>query len=162
MLVAQLCLTLCNPMDCSLPDSSVHRTFQTRILEWVATSFSKGFSWPRDQTWVSCIAGWLFTLWATEEAHLSQVAAVYWVHTLLKPPNKCSNLCPINNPKRGQGSVWSLLYRWEKGEWRSFHDMLKVMHLLGPEGSLGCQIKWYHCIPSLGLKTAGAFERICC
>ena len=50
---AQLCLTLCDPMDCSLPDSSVHETFQARILEWVALSFSRGSSRPRDQTLVS-------------------------------------------------------------------------------------------------------------
>ena len=42
--VAQLCLTLCDPMDCSLLDSSVHGIFQTRVLEWVAISFSRGSS----------------------------------------------------------------------------------------------------------------------
>ena len=50
--VAQSCPTLCNPMDCSLPRSSVHGIFQARILEWVAISFSRGSSWPRDRTWV--------------------------------------------------------------------------------------------------------------
>ena len=44
-LVSKLCLTLCNPTDCSLPGSSVHGTFQVRILEWVAISFSRGSSW---------------------------------------------------------------------------------------------------------------------
>ena len=43
-------------MDCSLPDSSVHGIFQARILEWVAIPFSKGSSWSRKQTQVSCIA----------------------------------------------------------------------------------------------------------
>ena len=47
-LVAKSCRTLCNPMDCSLPGSSVHGIFQTRILEWVAISFSRGSSPPRD------------------------------------------------------------------------------------------------------------------
>ena len=47
-LVAKLCLTLCHPMDCSLPGSSVHRIFQARILEWVAISFSRESSTPRD------------------------------------------------------------------------------------------------------------------
>ena len=42
--VAQSCLTLCNPEHCSLPGSSVHGTFQARILEWVAISFSRGSS----------------------------------------------------------------------------------------------------------------------
>ena len=65
MLVTQSCPTLCNPVDCSLPSSSVHGIFQARILLWVAISFSRGSSWPRDQTQVSCIAGRFFTVWAT-------------------------------------------------------------------------------------------------
>ena len=68
MLVTQLCLTLCNPIDCSLPDSSIHGIFQARILEWVASSFSRGSSRSRDQTQVSHIAGRCFTTWATREA----------------------------------------------------------------------------------------------
>ena len=52
----------CNPMDCSPPgSSSVHGISQARILEWVAISFSRGSSWPRDQTCVGCIAGQFFT-----------------------------------------------------------------------------------------------------
>ena len=54
--VAQSCPTLCNPMDCGLPGSSVHRIFQARILEWIATSFSRESSQPRDQTRVSCFS----------------------------------------------------------------------------------------------------------
>ena len=54
-LVAQLCPILCNPMDCSPPGSSVHRMLQASIPEWVAISFSRGSSWPRDWAWVSCI-----------------------------------------------------------------------------------------------------------
>ena len=55
MLVTQSCPALCNPMDCSLPGSSVHEILQARILEWIAISFYRGSSWPRDQTWVSCM-----------------------------------------------------------------------------------------------------------
>ena len=66
--VAQSCPTLCNPMDCSLPGSSVHGISQARILKWVAISFFRGSSWPRDWTWVSSIAGRFFTTWATKEA----------------------------------------------------------------------------------------------
>ena len=65
MLVAQSCPTLCNPMDCSPPGSSVHGILQARTLEWVAICFSKGSSRPRDWTQVSRIAGKLFTIWAT-------------------------------------------------------------------------------------------------
>ena len=65
--VAQSCPTLCDPMDCSLPGSSAHGIFQTRVLEWVAISFSRGSSQPRDRTQVSCTAGRRFTVWATRE-----------------------------------------------------------------------------------------------
>ena len=66
--VAQSCLTLCDPMDYSLPRSSVHGILQARILEWVAISFSRGSSRPRDQTQVSRIVGRCFTIWTTREA----------------------------------------------------------------------------------------------
>ena len=58
----QSCLTLCNPMNHSLLGSSVHGILQSRILEWVAMSFSRGSSRPRDQTlisFVSCIGRWV-------------------------------------------------------------------------------------------------------
>ena len=55
-LVAQSCLTLCDPMDCSQSRSSVHRFLQARILEWAAISFSRGSSQPKDWTQVSCTA----------------------------------------------------------------------------------------------------------
>ena len=67
--VARSCPTLCDPRDCSPPDSSVHGILQTRILEWVAISFSRGSSQPRDQTWISYIEGRFFTIGATQEAH---------------------------------------------------------------------------------------------
>ena len=50
--VTQLCLTLCNPMGCSLPGSSVHGTLQARTLDWVVVPFSRGSSQPRGQTQV--------------------------------------------------------------------------------------------------------------
>ena len=62
------CLTLCDPMNCSLPTSSVHGILQVRILEWVAVSCSGGSSQSRDRTQVSCIAGRFLTIWATREA----------------------------------------------------------------------------------------------
>ena len=66
--VAQSCPTLCDPMDCSLSGSSVYGIFQARVLEWIAISFSRGCSWPRNRTRVSHIAGRHFTVWATREA----------------------------------------------------------------------------------------------
>ena len=63
--VAQLCLSVCDLMDCSLPDSSVHGILQARIL---AFPFSRGSSQLRDRTQGSHIAGRFFTIWATREA----------------------------------------------------------------------------------------------
>ena len=65
--VAQSCPTLYNFMDCSPPGSSVHGILQARTLAWVATPFSRGFSWPSDRTWVSLIAGRFFTVCATRD-----------------------------------------------------------------------------------------------
>ena len=70
-LVAQSCPTVCYLMDCSLPGSSVLVICQARILEWVAISSSRGFSWPRNQTClssVSWIAARFFTHWAIAAA----------------------------------------------------------------------------------------------
>ena len=60
---------LCNPMNCSLPGSSVHGILQARILEWVAISFSRGSSQPRDRTQVSRIGSRHFNCWATREPY---------------------------------------------------------------------------------------------
>ena len=65
VLDAQLCPTLYDPMDCSLPVSSAHEILQVRILEWIAFLFSRGFSQPGNETQVSCIMGRFFTIWAT-------------------------------------------------------------------------------------------------
>ena len=61
VLVAQWCPTACYPMDCNPPGSSVHEVLQARILEWVASPFSRGSSQSSDRTQISCIAGTLFT-----------------------------------------------------------------------------------------------------
>ena len=66
----QLCLTLCDPMDCSPPASSVHGILQVRILEGIAIPFSWGSSRPRDRTQVSCTADRLFTVRATRGDHV--------------------------------------------------------------------------------------------
>ena len=75
---AQPCPTLCDPMDCSLLGSPIHRIFQATVLEWIAISFSRGSSWPRDQTRVSHIAGRHFTIRATWEAQRAPGAGEEW------------------------------------------------------------------------------------
>ena len=80
MLVAQLCPTLCDPMDCSPPGSSIPRILQERILEWVAISCSGGSSWSRDQTQassVSCVGRCGLHHWATWQALFHKVPANY-------------------------------------------------------------------------------------
>ena len=97
----QSCPTLCNPMDCSLPESSVYGIFQARVLEWVTISFSRGSSRPRDWTWVSRIVGRGFTVWATKEVRLDSVVALIF---------------------DSRGGCWRLL----PTEWRSPHWWLNI------------------------------------
>ena len=66
--VIESCLTLCDPMDCSPPSSSVYEISQGRILEWVVIYFSRGSSWPRNWTCISCIGRQILYHWATSEA----------------------------------------------------------------------------------------------
>ena len=86
--VTQSCLTLCDPMACSPPGSSIHGIFQARILEWIAIFFARGFFRPRDQTQVFHIAGRLFTHWARRE---SQHQGLYqWLVLRIRWPKYCS------------------------------------------------------------------------
>ena len=78
-LVTLSCPIPCDPMHCTPLGSSVHGILQARILEWVAMPFSRGSSSPRDQTWVSCMAGSFFTDWATREAPIvAQIKTLTW------------------------------------------------------------------------------------
>ena len=95
--VAQFYLTLCSPMDCSLPCSSVHGILQARVLEWGASSFSRGSSQPRDLTWVSHIVGKCFShlshqgsqtsltdrLWLKQITLYSQWTSPNWMKTFI-------------------------------------------------------------------------------
>ena len=124
--VAQLCLTLCDPMDCSPPASSVHGIFQARILEWIAFSFSRGSSWPRDQTRVSCIAGrvmawYLFKSYILCSSQKYQVCILCW-H--LSP----SNIMEIIAVKQSSFllglSQWGMATPWRWG-WRFCSSLAK-------------------------------------
>ena len=80
-------------MDCSPPGSLVHGIFQAWILEWVAIPFSRGSSWPRDRTQVSCIVSRCFTVWATREGPSLVITAA-----AAKSLHLCPTLC---NPTDG-------------------------------------------------------------
>ena len=94
--VAQSFPTVCDPMDCSLQGSSVRGIFQARVLEWVAISFSRGSSRPRDR-----IAGRHFTIWATREvpSQLSdQIRSVAQsCPTLCDPMNRSTPGLPVHH-----------------------------------------------------------------
>ena len=73
VLVTQSCPTLCESMDSSPPNSSVHGLFPIRILDWIVMSFSRESSWLRDQTHVfciSCIGRWILYHWVTWKTHM--------------------------------------------------------------------------------------------
>ena len=88
--VAQSCPTLGDPVDCSLPGSSVHGIFQVIVLEWIAISFSRGSSWPRDPTQVSHIVDRCFTVWATREVWI-QSTSLYLLSSVLFGLNSFMN-----------------------------------------------------------------------
>ena len=80
---AQLCPTLCDPRDCSLPRTSVHGILQAKILDWVAISYSKGSCWPRNWThipYVSYIDSSFFNISITREAQLVSKFFVLFIH----------------------------------------------------------------------------------
>ena len=92
----------CDPMDCSPPGSSVHSIFQARILEWVAISFSRGSSQPRDQTQVSCRAGRFFTDWATTENLMEDMKGLV---SLKEEIQRCSFSLSCENTRRKQPPI---------------------------------------------------------
>jgi len=107
-------------MDCGPPGSSAHGILQARILEWVAIPFSRGPSWPRGWTWVSCIASRFFTVWA------------------------------ICNPKALNSVIYRFLLnkyslvkmqRWSKCHWFFEKQNIKAITSLEFKYSL-CQIRW--------------------
>ena len=84
-LVVKSCPTLCDPMDCRISGSSVHGISQARILEWVAISFSRQSSWPRDQTHISCIGRQIVYHWALWEGKSSKISENQTARAKLPP-----------------------------------------------------------------------------
>ena len=100
----QLCLTLCNTMDCSPPGFSVRGTLQARILECVAMPSSRGSSWSRDWTCVSCFlhCKWILYHWATREAHR-------WNENESEVAQSCPTLCNLVDCSLPGSSVHGIL-----------------------------------------------------
>ena len=135
----QSCPTLCNPMDCSPPGSSVHGSLQERILEWVAMPSSRGFSWSRDGTCIlsPALAGRFFTTSATWEA-LPEGSLVK------KKQNKqcsghMSEWLPSSSP--------SFLYLPSSSPCWKLEELSSDLHLVG---LLEVKLAKVWCLPSLG------------
>ena len=140
----QSCLNLCDPTDCSSPGSSVHGILQARILEWVAISFSRESSRPRDQTCGSCIAGRIFI---TEPWGLFSIYPPCWSVCCRKAGMVCVKFSNVPLPPgivsvRDQQWEWILneavthLWKtWRQIERRATHrnKFLKQMYLLSFE-----------------------------
>ena len=125
--VARLYLTLCDPMDCSPPGSSIHEILQARIPEWVAISSSRGSSWPSDWTWVYCVfctGRWILCCCTVAQScltlrdpmdcstpgfpvpqHLPEFAQVHvhWIGDAIQPSHPLSPSSPsaFNFPQQG-------------------------------------------------------------
>ena len=94
--VVQSYPTLCDPMDCSPPCSSVHGILQARILEGVAVPFSRGSHQPRDWTQVSYIAGRFFTIWVTREVWWAHWNELTWGHDGARDDPKGHSHAPLS------------------------------------------------------------------
>ena len=96
----------CNPIDCSLPGSSICGILQARILEWGAISFSRGSSPPRNWTWVSCIAGGLFTYWAIRELNKKDVISSHVVRSFKNQVQYLGDVCLSAWLWEYKGCIW--------------------------------------------------------
>ena len=117
---AQSCPTLCNPMDCSSPASSVSGIFQARILKWVAISNCKGYPWPRDGTSissVSCIGQWILYPVPPETQFSDVFAYILSFLTLSPSPSshspRSSQSTDLSSLQYTAGSHYYLFYTWQ-------------------------------------------------
>ena len=154
---AQSCPTFSNPMDCSPPSSSVRGISQARILEWVAISFSKRSSWPRDQTHISCI-GQQILLPLSHLGSLEEEKKNHWASTPypLKARRVCLHALAVSTiatahlggAEAGGIFAWEILWTEEPGElqsmesqsvrhdWVTEHAHLQQPDLVSREGLL--------------------------
>ena len=134
-------------MDCSLSGSSIHGILQARILEWVAICFSRGSSWTRDRTQVSCIAGRCFTLWATLHSVKGINKSIY----LLLEPESFSSAFPQFNhifmsvlvsPLAHEVAIFS---NFDLGELQDGEAVILLVN--SPLAHLCYQEEGIHCLP---------------
>ena len=134
--VTQSCPTLCDPVDCSPPGSSLHGVLQARTVEWVVFSSSRGSFQPRDWTQVSCIASGLFTTWATRaDVHSIQYYAILnsvLCNMLSSTEGLALRTVSVNDQHAVCGSKWlqsSAVSAATTWKWLSFLSRKDVLHL---------------------------------
>ena len=136
--VAPLCLTFCDPIDYSPSSSSFHGIVQARILECVAIPFSRGSSWPSDQTRVSCITGGFFTTWATREPSLWYMLGKIWSAPQHGVPTQLYVLmsfwCPFCQEPEDQGYY---------GKFLSLPHVRQAIHVGNQTFSDGAKVEKY-------------------
>ena len=150
---AELCLTLCYPLDCSPPGFSVHEISQAIILEWVTISSFRGSSPSRDQTHIFCIAGRFFTTEPAEKLHLTWWKPIFAILTLYKIYSEHitfsfasllkEKVSPTSGdfydkwePMRIVGEKWYFL-TWSLIFWQSYDTLLSI------SVTCGHKVLWY-------------------
>ena len=113
-------------LTCSPPGSSVHGISQARILEWVTMLSSRGSSWPRDQTCVSCIGRQILYHWANWEAHTDLRFQQLWI---LESPES-------RGKKEGWNSPWPTRREVFSMHTNELHSWTRLSWTRGPEGAL--------------------------
>ena len=151
-LVPNSCLTVCDPVGFSPSASSVHGIPQARRLEWVATSFSRGSSWPRDQTHVSYIGKQFLYSWATRDGHDNQTAEPVALATIVLSSAKSLHLLII----------WSVgLDRWVRSKWQQAPTFLCFSHINSDESeqpSKVCYLLWSGLVIQVYQDNMGLFQ----
>ena len=128
--VTQSCPTLCNPMDCNLPGSSVHGIFQARILEWVVISFSKESSQPRDYTWSHTLQADSLPSEAPEIIILNQVSQTekgkyHMISLTCGLWKKKKDTCELISKTETNSQIWRT-YGYQRGKRGEERDKLGV------------------------------------
>ena len=132
-LVTESYLTLCDPLDCSPPGSSVSGILQARILEWVAISFSRGSSQPRDQTHVSCTVGGFFTSVPPGKPLRVQVVYTWLLDELLD--KAIWKVALLTEPEQIHKVLGTAIVQMEKSSLLSLNQQVRGCSLFPPAGS---------------------------
>ena len=138
--VAQLCLTRCNPKDCSLPGSSVHGILQARILEWVAISSSRGSGRLRDRMHISCVS-----CISSSEIHGGPTTREFFFpSSIIMEGHKLVRVENDNSAGKSRGGEWvidedfSWVLKDEQkfpGEWLAWEELEMKIRVKIQEGS---------------------------